>query len=300
MFLDRVRLELLIRCVKMNHMTAVRKSVFGSETERRIFGHLVRKWSERLNVYHNLPFLQIFDLNKIIGIMSLGEVETSRLKKTSIDFVFCDKEDRPLVAIDFDGLNEGFSNGSAYIDDQNSKAWRKLIFNLKLSVAHWFDFPYVIVRSAQFKLIPSEAKVTVVDGVIGSVLAKLKAREKWAKIDVVKEIPALEKMTKTERSEAVQDLLIQVETAQQFENCPITARRWALFKEIGVTKYGHFPLEYSNSRGVEAYVCVGEQKTFARVWIPAFGVSGICELGLLENLGYLVAAEKLKRSRDVN
>jgi len=274
-------------------MSAVKNSVFGSEAEKRHFGHLVGKWSERSNVYHNLPLLQVFDLEKLIGVMNLNEVEISRLKKTSVDFVLCDKNDKPWMAIDFDGLNQGFSSGASYIKGQKFDAWRKEIFNLKLDVAHQCGFPYVIVRSAQFKLLPSKAKLTVVDGVIGSVLANIKTREDWAKIDVAKHIPDFEKMTRAQKSEAVQDLLLQVETVGLVESCPITARRWALFKEIGVTKYGYSPLKHSDAQGVEAYVCAGSQKASARVWIPAFGVSKICELGLLENLGYLVAAEKL-------
>lgn len=74
-----------------------------------------------------------------------------------------------------------------------------------------------------------ELRLAVVDGVIGSILTNLRTREEWAKIDVQEHIPGLEKMTDAERSEAVQDLLIQVETVAEIESCPITTRRWALF-----------------------------------------------------------------------
>lgn len=154
-------------------MTAVRKSVFGSAAEREHFGHLVEKWSKQSNVYHNLPFLQVFDLEKLVKILRLDEIAISRLKKTSIDFVLCDKNDKPWVGIDFDGLNEGFSSGASYVDYREFSKWRKEIFTLKLNAAHQCGFPYVIARSAQFKLLPGEAKLTVVDGVIGSVLTNL-------------------------------------------------------------------------------------------------------------------------------
>jgi hypothetical protein len=281
-------------------MQAIRKCVFGSGAEKEHFGQLVERWGSRANVYHNLPFLQVFDLNQLDAIMSLDQVESSRLKKTSLDFVICDKADRPLVAIDFDGLNQGFNIGTSYLAGAGATPWRKAIFELKLRAAHLCQFPYAIVRSAQFRFLPGDARLTVIDGLIGAVLASIKTREDWHKVDLKKALPELEAMPAKQQSEAIQDLLLQVETAAQLENCPITARRWDLFKKLGINRYKFSPLDSGVASGIHARVWRGDVQADAKVWIPSFGLSGISDLEIVQNLGFLVAAEKLASKCRVN
>ena len=70
----------------------VRKSVFASKAKRKAFGHLSRNWGERYCLYHNLPFLNVFDTGNLIEWtgsslrqITVDQIELSRLKKTSID-----------------------------------------------------------------------------------------------------------------------------------------------------------------------------------------------------------------------
>ena len=75
----------------------IRKSVFGSNSERKHYKHLARNWGDRYRIYHNLPFLNVFDVSNLIDWSNLeelkgitiGDVDLSRLKKTSIDFTLC-------------------------------------------------------------------------------------------------------------------------------------------------------------------------------------------------------------------
>jgi len=271
-------------------MQVKRNCVFGSAAERTHFAHLLEQWANRAHVYHNLPFLQVFNLDSLTALLKLGEIESSRLKKTSLDFVVCDKQDRPLVAIDFDGLSQGFSAGTSYLAPAGATRWRKQIFELKLLIAHSCRFPYLIVRSAQFRFLPGDAKLT---GVIGSVLANIKAREDWGTVNMEKVTLGLEERSIKEQAEAMQDLSLQIETAAEVESCPITARRWELFRKLGITRYGLSPLYSRGGYGVEARVWRVDTQASARVWMLAFGVTEISVLAIVENLGSLVAAEKL-------
>lgn len=42
---------------------AIRETVFGSKSERRLFQSLLSRWADRFELCHNLPLLRIFDLN---------------------------------------------------------------------------------------------------------------------------------------------------------------------------------------------------------------------------------------------
>jgi hypothetical protein len=97
----------------------VRDTVFGSKMEKRCFLKLDETWGKNYRVYHNLPFLNVFtgrsDLLDIDGQpFTLSEEEYDLLKKTSIDFTVCDKNDKPLVCIEFDGMQDGFNVGTKY------------------------------------------------------------------------------------------------------------------------------------------------------------------------------------------
>ena len=67
-------------------------SVFASKTERENFIKLQRTWAEGYNLWHNLPFLNVFNTNGLVDLktgkkFALEQIELNRLKKTSIDYV---------------------------------------------------------------------------------------------------------------------------------------------------------------------------------------------------------------------
>ena len=89
----------------------LKDSVFASKSERRGFQQIDSEWGHKYSLYPNLPFSIIFEPDKSIS-------GTSNLFfKTSIDYTLCGKNDKPLLAIDFDGL------GHALIGAQNMQAF---------------------------------------------------------------------------------------------------------------------------------------------------------------------------------
>lgn len=156
----------------------VRKTVFGSKEEKKYFRKLQKTWGDKLNIYHNMPFLNVFTgrdelIDENGNIFKISENEYDKLKKTSIDFVVCDKKDKPLACIEFDGLLQGFNVGTNYIisEGKPEKKGRKEFLELKLRVAHGSLFPYFILGSEQFKGISGSVYLTIADALIGEVLS---------------------------------------------------------------------------------------------------------------------------------
>ena len=156
----------------------VRQTVFGSKEEKKYFRKLQKTWGEKLNIYHNVPFLNVFTArDELIGengsIFKISEEEYDKLKKTSIDFVVCDKKDKPVACIEFDGLLQGFNVGTNYIisEDKKEKKSRKDFLELKLRVAHGSLFPFFILGSEQFKGMSGSIYLTIADAIIGEVLS---------------------------------------------------------------------------------------------------------------------------------
>jgi len=106
--------------------------------------------------------------------VTLTEREKGWLKKTSIDYTLCDELDKPIICIEFDGMQQGFNIGRNYHTDIPSDQWRKTIFELKLNIAHSSSFPMFIFNSDCFKNLSNEIKLTAVDAIIGEVLVNLK------------------------------------------------------------------------------------------------------------------------------
>lgn len=166
---------------------AVKNSVFGSEAEKLHFRKLQGRWNDgEFEFYHNLPFLQVFDIKGVdleeIGI-PLASVSAARsfFYKTSIDYVLCDKTGKPLLALDFDGLLQGHSRGKEYVcpnPDAGSLSEEEALsrakkFGYKLKFAAYHRFPYIVVEDAFFAPVGGGDDLTLADGVIGTLLEKV-------------------------------------------------------------------------------------------------------------------------------
>ena len=86
----------------------VKDSVFGSNSEKQGFRHLEGTWRGDYRVFPNLPLPMLFEAEK-------GMESSNFFFKTSVDYVVCTREGRPLVAIDFDGLGQGFNRKDGYV-----------------------------------------------------------------------------------------------------------------------------------------------------------------------------------------
>ncbi len=222
--------------------------VFGSKEERRYFYKLQKTWGKKLNIYHNIPFLNVFTarvelIDESGNIFKISEDEFDKLKKTSIDFVVCDKKDKPIVCIEFDGLLQGFNFGTNYIisEDKTERKGRKEFFKLKLRVAHGSLFPYFILGSEQFKGISGSVYLTIADAIIGEVLS---TQEHIKRINSGF-IPAefgyteeeFENLDEEKKRVIIEDWCLNIEIEADYNNNPIFQKVAELMKETKSSGY---------------------------------------------------------------
>jgi hypothetical protein len=147
--------------------------------EKKCFRKLTATWGKDYNIYHNLPFLLVFNgksdlLSETLEPITLAEEEYELLKKTSIDFTICDKNDTPLVCVEFDGMQDGFNVGTKYYrrDGTSGKNGRRVMTELKLRVAHGSRFPYFVIGSEEFRGLSDTIRLNIADGLIGEVMSQ--------------------------------------------------------------------------------------------------------------------------------
>jgi hypothetical protein len=149
----------------------IHESVFGSESEKELFKTLKTQWSQNFDVFPSLPFASIIDIDDPL----LSDKEKNFLYESSADYTLCTKRGKTLVSVEFDGLYHGFSRNWEFIHivsnlrDRN----RKLKLNLKLRLCVKVGYPLFVVSYHEKAPIDKDATITIVDGLIGKVLAQL-------------------------------------------------------------------------------------------------------------------------------
>jgi hypothetical protein len=256
---------------------AIKKSVFGSKAERNYYDKLARTWGDKYNIWHNLPYLNVFDTKSIVDLddymsqVSLGvlgyqesiksssvkfliisEKDKNILKKTSIDYTVCNQQDEPILCIEFDGMGEGFNTGLHYHVQRKYGVpeYRKPWMELKLKVAHGSYVPYIVVGSKQFNDLHEEAKLTTVDALIGKVIA----HQEFDKMkDNLERNPAQElgiseeeynSLSDSEHHELVQDWILGREIEAELKHNPVQEKIAYLQYELSACNY-HSEWEYS-------------------------------------------------------
>jgi hypothetical protein len=230
------------------------RQVFCSNAERSNFYKLSRQWGSVYRVYHNLPFLNVFNTKGLVNAKKLGswsslfdpnepanltiaDIDYNRLKKTSIDYTLCNANDRPLLCIEFDGIKDGFNVGTEYRFDGPPDPWRELITGLKLQVAHGSMFPYFVVGYEHFKDLSENVQLTMVDGIIGEVLSNLETHERIGQGFDPAEVgwpqEAFDGLPPDEQHEVVQDWVIGVEVEAEMKHNPISVRVCELERQVG-------------------------------------------------------------------
>ena len=215
---------------------AVKDSIFGSEPEAKGFRSIEHTWGRNYAVYPQIPISEILDADP-----EFQEKEKDFFYKTSLDYVLCSKEGRPMVAIDFDGLRKGFDRDGEYVQgkgppDRNRK-WK---FDFKLRLAQKYGFPYHIVSSQEFRQDGGRIKLTVVDGIIGSSIAK-QCFLKRAPSFLEEHAEEIERQPDSCKSEFIQDLLMVLELDCDVEHSKIVRKTFELMDEIRSIE-GDFPV----------------------------------------------------------
>lgn len=302
---------------------SVSKTVFANGAEKANFYKLKRVWGEKCNIHHNLPFLNVLNPKDMLDISGrlydkpefFTDEEFDMLKKTSIDFTICDFRDKPLLCIEFDGMQQGFNLGATYLPSERIKhpsTWRKKITELKLRVAITNGFPFIVVGTTYFKDISNTTKFTIVDALIG---------DYFTTIDVHKEVrnfrveqlgyteDDFQSLSNEEQELIIQDWIFATEIESEFRNNPLVTRRADLERVTAGTwsNITMIPLSYPkfqpgdidgfNSVMMHGHRIVYQTQDLGPIsgdaWIPNFNMPFISSHTVTEDIAAICALEKM-------
>lgn len=299
---------------------SIKKNVFASKAERQNYYKLSCTWGDNYRIFHNLPFLNLFETKDLP--FKLNDLEIARLKKTSIDYILCNKQDCPVICIEFDGLQEGYNIGTEYHQDllPESNPWREEITELKLKVAHASLFPYFVVGSKYFDDITTKVKLTIVDGIIGTILSNQATHARFAQgfdpIELGYSREEFDDLPEWDQHEMIQDWVTGVEVHADMENNPVSRKSAQLHRSSKITSWGCAYLSSPNpdtaktfeerAKLIEKSIRKGCKVTLhthdcgdvvAEAWLPEFKIVGYYGWGLCENIATILAIDKLERIR---
>jgi hypothetical protein len=207
----------------------IRKSVFGSASERSLYKALATRWSDKLHIFPCLPFLNVVQ----IAASELPRNEWDYLLKTSVDYTLCDVSDQPLLSIEFDGLGEGFSRQGEYVprwisSKDPNREWK---LNLKLRLCEQVGYPLFVISYEEATPIGPGLNLAIVDGIIGRFLAHVNVVPRVNELlqeheDIIADLPP------HEAHDYVDDLLLDAEVEMDFTWNPIS-RKLAELQDIG-------------------------------------------------------------------
>ena len=145
----------------------VRSSIFGSRGEKRGFRSIESTWGSDYRVFPQISFSDLFKPDE-------STRDTSNFfYKTSVDYVLCTEDGKPLLAIDFDGMGSGYNKSGQYVQvEPTTDRHRKSKFDFKIKYARRHGLPYYIVSSEEFEYVDQDSTLTIVDGLIGTELAR--------------------------------------------------------------------------------------------------------------------------------
>jgi hypothetical protein len=206
----------------------IRKSVFGSASERALYKALLTRWSDRLRIYPCLPFLNVVQ----IAASELPRNEWDYLLKTSVDYTLCDVSDQPLLSIEFDGLGEGFSRQGEYVprwisSKDPNREWK---LNLKLRLCEQAGYPLFVVSYEEATPIGPGLNLAIVDGIIGRFLAHVNVVPRINEL-LQEHEDIIADLRPHEAHEYIDDLLLDAEVEMELTWDPIASKaaryKWA-------------------------------------------------------------------------
>jgi len=178
-------------------------------------------------------------------------------------------------------------------------------------------FPYVVIGSPHFAQIARDAKLAIVDGIIGDILASKAVSERIAQgfkpEDIGMSQGEFDELNPAQQHEMIQDWVFGVEVEADLTHNPIYKACAELQRELGV--YGHSVrwLTYPDAdrakdaseraEMIENAVLSGSKVTVehsktgpvsATVMLPNFKTAGISTISLSQEIAHLVALDRLK------
>ena len=205
---------------------AVKTSIFGSRSEESGFRSIEHTWGQDYAVYPQVP----------LSALCTSDPEwtdtTNFFFKTSVDYVLCTNKGRPILAIDFDGMGRGFDREGEYVQvEPTTDRFRKRKFDIKLRFSQQNGFPYHVVSSEEFRSLGDGIDLTVVDGIVGSIIAKKQFLD-LAPSFLEDRADEIETKPRWYKSEFIQELLMVLEMDCDAEHSRIFHKKCEIMDQV--------------------------------------------------------------------
>jgi hypothetical protein len=187
-------------------------------------------WKPKLNLYPSLPLSKIID----IKVNELSDNERNFFYKTNVDYTFCNVNGRPILSIEFDGMGKGVSRRGIYIPSQEtSDMYRKLKLDFKLKLTNILKYPLVIISYDEIKALEEGDSLTILDGIVGQILAKKKFNINLYRVSGIIEESKdiIEQMMPDDRYDYIQDIVTSAEVEAELST-DIIAKKASEFEMV--------------------------------------------------------------------
>jgi len=247
------------------------------------------QWEKEVNVFPRVHVKNVVGFDRIQAIKD--EAERDYLLKTKFDFVICKKHSGvPILVIEFDGMDGGFSRVLEYethkvpIRDQHRR--RKL--EAKLRICAEAEIPAVVVSSQETTHIDVASRLTILDGIIGKVLAS----ELFTQICEEREFNSLDE---------VEDLEFTLHQRKNPIEAEITRLMTALITVERGTSLPKLQTPLSDRKNVGEVGCrtvveCGGQEFAADIYVRDINCRGFVAYGLAVDLSWLTALREAVRA----
>jgi hypothetical protein len=151
----------------------MKRSIFDSDSEKKLCRKLKSRWSKYVEVYPQIPVQKVIGYHEIKSLDMPDEAK-DYLLNTAFDFVVCELQTAvPILAIEFDGIGRGFSQDEQYISNvvPLNDPYRKLKMERKLEASTFSMIPLVVLSFNECEFIrQSSDMLMVIDAIIGQAL----------------------------------------------------------------------------------------------------------------------------------
>lgn len=275
---------------------SLKECIFDSNSERKLYTHLDSIWKNQFDIYPNLPFTKVFDIDSL----NVDSYEKSFLYKTNIDYTVCDNNGKPKMCIEFDGMSGGYSRGGHYIQIKGDTD-RKWKLELKLRIAMEHGFPFYVVSFPEKEFLSERIHLTVLDGIIGQTIAYLQVPKALGEA-VESQRELLESLPDDERHKFFQEMITSVEVEEEFRWDPIT-QAWAhasqTLREKGIEVWPvpqpFLPSGQTDWRKCEVKCSTSKGEVSALVWVRNFKGTKAIPILIAENIARLLAYHKVAK-----
>ena len=151
----------------------MKRSIFDSESEKRLQRKLTSRWNKYVEIYPQIPVRNVIGYQEIKSL-DIPEEAKKYLLNTAFDFVVCElNTGMPILAVEFDGIGMGFSHDEQYISTvvPLNDPHRKLKMKRKLEACTFSMVPLVVVSFKECEFINQRRDMLMVlDAIIGQAL----------------------------------------------------------------------------------------------------------------------------------